>query len=131
MFVVHYHAVNTSIADKIHGLFPNPVNHYIFIEGLPQTKLAYFNVTFINRQQSNLYYSIFFEDTLLELGDLNTGTYIMTISNNDFHTTQKITVSEDNPSQVVNLRFLVIKKRYIAASHQTIVNEINNFFTIL
>ena len=85
-------AVNTSIADKIR-IYPNPVNHYISIEGLPQTKQPYFNVTFINMLGKVIYTTQFsYKDALLELGDLNTGTYIMTISNDDFYTTQKITV---------------------------------------
>lgn len=85
-------AVTNSIAEKIR-IYPNPVNNYITIEGLPQTKQPYFNVTFINMLGKIIYTTQFsYKDALLELNELNTGTYIMTIANDDFYTTQKITV---------------------------------------
>ncbi|MFN8284995.1 MAG: M43 family zinc metalloprotease [Chitinophagales bacterium] len=85
-------AVNNSIAEKIR-IYPNPINNYITIEGLPQTRQPYFNVTFINMLGKTVYTTQFlYKDALMELNNLNTGTYIMTIANDDFYTTQKITV---------------------------------------
>lgn len=85
-------AVNTSIADKIR-IYPNPVNNYIAIEGLLQTKQPYFNITITNMLGKVIYTTeLLYKNTLLELGNINTGTYIMTISNDDFYATHKISV---------------------------------------
>lgn len=74
-------------------IYPNPVQNYLTIEGLPKTKSRYFTIDMYNILGDKVYsLQITSMDTMIEMANLNTGTYIMTIYNNEFTATQKLSV---------------------------------------
>lgn len=85
----------TSIALQSNGklkVYPNPVQNYLTIEGLPKTKSRNFRIDIFNALGQKVYTTEISSDTMIEMTDLKTGTYVMTIYNNDFTLTQKLTV---------------------------------------
>ncbi|MFN8294667.1 MAG: M43 family zinc metalloprotease [Chitinophagales bacterium] len=74
-------------------IYPNPVENYLTIENLPKTKSKVFTIDIINAIGQKVYTNIIsFEDTMMEMSALKTGTYIMMIYNDEFSATQKLTV---------------------------------------
>ncbi|HNY55446.1 MAG TPA: zinc-dependent metalloprotease, partial [Chitinophagales bacterium] len=73
-------------------IYPNPVQNYLTIEGLPKTRSGNFNIDIFNALGQKVYTTEISSDTMIEMTDLKTGTYVMTIYNNDFTLTQKLTV---------------------------------------
>ncbi len=80
------------LTDKIR-IYPNPVENYLNIEGLPSTKSRFFNIDFYNILGEKVYSTTFSATQyMLEMHNFEKGTYIMTIYNNEFSATQKLTV---------------------------------------
>jgi hypothetical protein len=73
-------------------IYPNPVQNYLTIEGLPKTRSGNFTVDIFNALGQKVYTTEISSDTMIEMADLKTGTYVMTIHNDDFTVTQKLTV---------------------------------------
>lgn len=74
-------------------IYPNPVQNYLTIENLPKTKSKIYTIDIFNAIGQKIYTNkIPAEDTLLEMADFKTGTYMMMIYNEEFSTTQKLTV---------------------------------------
>lgn len=73
-------------------IYPNPVQNYLTIEGLPKTRSGNFNIDIFNALGQKVYTTEISSDTMIEMTDLKTGTYVMTIYNDDFTVTQKLTV---------------------------------------
>mgnify|MGYP003738158885 CR=1 FL=1 len=74
-------------------VFPNPIQNYLVIQGLPQTKSRMFTVEIYNMLGEKVYYNtIDNSQTQLEMVGYKTGTYILNIFNEDFYFTQKLTV---------------------------------------
>ncbi len=80
------------LTDKIR-IYPNPAENYLTIEGLPSTKSRIFNIDFYNILGEKVYSTTFSSaEYMLEMHNFEKGTYIMTIYNNEFSATQKLTV---------------------------------------
>lgn len=74
-------------------IYPNPVQNYLTIEGLPKTKSKYFKIDIFNVIGEKVYVSeISSSDTMIEMADFKTGTYVLNIYNDEFSATQKLTV---------------------------------------
>ena len=74
-------------------IYPNPIQNYLTIEGLPKTLSRTYNVDIINILGEKVY-SIVLENTQvqLEMQNLVKGTYIMNIYNEEFSFMQKLVV---------------------------------------
>lgn len=74
-------------------IYPNPIQHYLTIEGLPKTVSRNYNVDIINILGEKVYSTIL-ENTQvqLEMQNLVKGTYIMNIYNDEFSFMQKLVV---------------------------------------
>lgn len=74
-------------------IYPNPVQNYLTIEGLPKTKSKSYTVDIFNIIGEKIYSTQIPElDSMIEMSDFRTGTYVMTIYNDEFSITQKLTV---------------------------------------
>lgn len=74
-------------------IYPNPVQNYLAIEGLPQTKSRLFTVEIYNMLGEKVYYNtINNTQTQLEMFNYKTGTYVLNIFNDDFFFSQKLSV---------------------------------------
>ncbi|MDB5226876.1 MAG: zinc metalloprotease [Bacteroidota bacterium] len=74
-------------------IYPNPVENYLTIEGLPQTRSKTFTVDIYNVIGEKVYSTVLkAADHLIEMIGFKTGTYFMTINNEEFSVTQKLTV---------------------------------------
>ena len=74
-------------------IYPNPVQNYLMIEGLPKTRSRFYTVDIFNAIGQKVYTnSINTEDQLIEMSDFKSGTYMMMIYNEEFSATQKLTV---------------------------------------
>lgn len=74
-------------------IYPNPIQNYLTIEGLPKTVSRTYNVDIFNVLGEKVY-SIILENTQvqLEMQNLVKGTYIMNIYNDEFSFMQKLVV---------------------------------------
>lgn len=78
--------------DKLR-IYPNPVENYLTIEGLPSTKSRIFYIDFHNVLGEIVYSTTFSAaQNMLEMQHFEKGTYIMTVYNEEFSSTQKLTV---------------------------------------
>ncbi len=86
----------TSIANQVHSkvnIYPNPIQNYLSIEGLPKTRNKMYSVELFNMIGELVFStSIPADDTLIEMTELPIGTYVLKIYNNDFTTIHKVTV---------------------------------------
>lgn len=84
---------NVSVAQNSNiKIYPNPVQNYLAIEGLPKNVDKNFYVELYNTLGQIMYVSsITAQSTLLEMPTLNAGTYIIRIYNAAFNYTQKLT----------------------------------------
>ena len=74
-------------------IYPNPVENYLTIENLPKTRSKFYAVDIYNAIGQKVYSNtIAAEDTLLEMADFKSGTYMMMIYNDEFSATEKLTV---------------------------------------
>jgi hypothetical protein len=74
-------------------LYPNPVQNYLAVEGLPKSGSKMFTLDIYNIIGEKVYTSTFpYTETMLEMQDMKSGTYVAMIYNEDFSATQKITV---------------------------------------
>lgn len=74
-------------------IYPNPIQNYLAIEGLPQTKSRLFTIEIYNMLGEKIYFNtIDYTQTQIEMANYKTGTYILNIFNDDFHYTQKLSV---------------------------------------
>lgn len=84
--------VNTSFLNTLR-VYPNPVENYLAIEGLPKSGNPEYTVEIYNVLGEKVFTSPFSSsDKLLEIHGLKTGTYVLTIFNDQYSATQKITV---------------------------------------
>ncbi len=83
----------TTLAKTQLKIYPNPIQNYLTIEGLPKTRNKFFIIEMYNAIGQKIYTNtISVEDQLIEMSDFKTGTYMMMIYNEEFSTTQKLTV---------------------------------------
>lgn len=73
-------------------IYPNPIQNYLTIEGLPGTKAGYFIIDIFNALGEKVYTTEISSDAMIEMATLKTGTYVMNIYNDDFSVTKKLTV---------------------------------------
>ncbi len=74
-------------------IYPNPVENYLAVDGLPQTKSRKFAVEVLNMLGEKVFtYELLSQKNLMELPDLKTGTYVLHIYNDEFSVVQKISV---------------------------------------
>ena len=74
-------------------IYPNPVENYLTIENLPKTRSKFYAVDIYNAIGQKVYSNtISAEDTLREMADFKSGTYMMMIYNDEFSATEKLTV---------------------------------------
>ena len=74
-------------------IYPNPIQNYLTIEGLPKSKSKFYLVDIFNIIGEKVYSTkITTENSMIEMADFRTGTYVMTIYNDEFSVTQKLTV---------------------------------------
>lgn len=76
-------------------IYPNPIQNYLTIEGLPKSKSKFYLVDIFNIIGEKVYSTkITTEDSMIEMADFRTGTYVITIYNDEFSVTQKLTVAK-------------------------------------
>jgi hypothetical protein len=74
-------------------VYPNPVQNYLTIEGLPQTKSRLYSIVIYNILGEKVYVNTLETTTAqLEMLGFKTGTYVLNIYNEEFSYTQKLTV---------------------------------------
>ena len=74
-------------------IYPNPVQNYLNIEGLPQTRSRFYNIDIYNILGERVYSNTIASTQIqFEMLGFRTGTYVMNIYNDEFSVTQKLTV---------------------------------------
>ncbi len=74
-------------------IYPNPVQNYLVIEGLPSTRTRTFTADFYNVLGEKVFtIQLAGAQNMIEMADLATGTYILHVYNEEFSATQKLSV---------------------------------------